>query len=69
MYFFVDRMTEGFATLIAEGDNAGAIELPRAFLPKGAREGDWLKTSFEIDAAKKSSVSREIDSLMDELEK
>jgi hypothetical protein len=64
--FFVDRMTEGVATLLYEGGNYTA-ELPVDALPEGTREGDWLRANFETDEVKKSRMTREIDALMDEL--
>jgi hypothetical protein len=68
IFFFVDRITEGIATLLYDGGNFTA-ELPARALPEGTREGVWLRAVFEIDGEKRSEIAREIDSLMDELER
>jgi hypothetical protein len=57
----------GLATLLP-GDGEGSVTIPLFCLP-GAKEGDWLRASFEIDLDKKGEMTREIDALMDELEK
>jgi hypothetical protein len=68
IYLFIDRISDGIATLLYEEGRFSAA-LPARALPVGAREGDWLTVSFGIDRDKKSEVKKEIDSLMDELEK
>ena len=67
MYFFVDSISEGTAVLLACEDGSVRMEIPLSVLPEGVREGDYLRTLFEIDAEKKNSMRREIDSLLDEL--
>ena len=68
VYFFVDRITSGIATLIP-GEGNGSAEIRADLLPDGTREGDWLRASFYIDGEKQSEITREIGSLMDDLEK
>ena len=65
---FVDRISGGIATLIYR-DGEFTATLPLSALPKNAREGDWLSVSFEIDSGKKKQMKRDIDLLMDELER
>jgi hypothetical protein len=64
---FVDRITEGIATvLLTDGKNEFTASLP-AWALREAREGDWLRLSFEFDAAKKDENTAAIDALMREL--
>ena len=64
---FVDRITEGIATvLMTDGENEFTALLP-AWTLRGAREGDWLRLSFEPDPGKKRENIAAIDSLMREL--
>lgn len=44
---FLDRIEEGTAIVVFGEDDAR--ELPASVLPKGAREGDRLTLSLEID--------------------
>ncbi|MDR0653516.1 MAG: DUF3006 domain-containing protein [Synergistaceae bacterium] len=65
---FVDRITEGIATvLLMDGENEFTALLP-AWALRGAREGDWLRLSFEPDPGKKEENIAAIDSLMRELD-
>jgi hypothetical protein len=64
---FVDRITEGIATvLLADGKDEFTASLP-AWALRGAIEGDWLRLWFEPDPVKKSEHIAAIDSLMKEL--
>ncbi|MDR3165724.1 MAG: DUF3006 family protein [Synergistaceae bacterium] len=64
---FVDRITEGIATvLLMDGKNEFTTSLP-AWALRGAGEGDWLSLSFDLDAAKKAENIAAIDALMREL--
>jgi len=64
---FVDRISEGVATLVY-GDAEFTANVPSCVLPRGAREGDYIRASFALDADKKKRLTDRIDSLMDELE-
>ena len=64
---FVDRITEDIATvLLRDGENEFTASLPSWAL-RGAREGDWLRLSFEPDPEKHAGNTAAIDSLMREL--
>ena len=65
---FVDRISEGVATLVYGGGEYTA-DVPVCVLPRGTREGDYIRVSFAPDPEKKKRLKDEIDSLMDELEK
>jgi hypothetical protein len=64
---FVDRITEGIAAvMLTDGENEFTASLP-AWALRGAREGDWLRLSFEPDPGKKNENIAAIDSLVKEL--
>ena len=64
---FVDRITGGSATvLMTDGEKEFTASLP-AWALRGAREGDWLRLSFEFDPGKKNENTAAIDALMREL--
>ena len=65
---FVDRILDETATLVYGGGEFTA-DVPRRFLPRGTKEGDYIRASFALDEEKKNRAKDEIDSLMDELEK
>ena len=65
---FVDRISEGVATLVY-GDGEFTADVPSCVLPRGTKEGDYIGASFTLDREKKKRAADEIDSLMDELEK
>lgn len=44
----IDRF-EGDHAVVLFGDEEIKVDIPRKLLPKGAREGSWLKASFEMD--------------------
>ena len=66
--FFIDRISDGVATLVY-GDGEFTADVPARFLPNGAHEGDYISASFTLDREKKKRATDEIASLMDELEK
>ena len=63
---FVDGISEGIARLVYGGGEYTA-HVPMCVLPRGTREGDYIRASFSPDEEKKNLVRDEIDSLMDEL--
>jgi hypothetical protein len=65
---FVDSINEGIAVvLLTDGENEFTASLP-AWVLREAREGDWLRLSFEPDAGKKAENLAAIDALMNELD-
>ncbi|MDR1917133.1 MAG: DUF3006 domain-containing protein [Synergistaceae bacterium] len=67
MYLFVDRVTNGIATLLPMDGWEGEVSVRVNLLPDGAREGTWLRATLDIDAGKRDEAVSDIDSLMDEL--
>ncbi|MBN1898136.1 MAG: DUF3006 domain-containing protein [Spirochaetes bacterium] len=53
----IDRCEGKIAVLEVEGKFF--MEIPKKFLPKGSKDGDYLKIEIEIDvAARKKQISR-----------
>ncbi|MDR1515684.1 MAG: DUF3006 domain-containing protein [Synergistaceae bacterium] len=59
--FFVDAVRDGCARLLTDGGDS--LTVPASTLPDGAREGDWLCVSFELDPERKAETRRAIDDL------
>jgi hypothetical protein len=56
----IDRFEEGLAViLMKEGDTK--LVIPRKKLPKGAREGHWLRIEFEDEISEENVVKITID--------
>lgn len=67
LYFFVDRVSDGIATLLFVGDDLQSLVLPLAALPNGVREGDYLLFSLSIDRDKGIVAKEEIETLFEAL--
>lgn len=67
LYFFVDRVSDGIATLLFAGDDLQSLVLPLAALPNGVREGDYLLFSLSIDRDKGIVAKEEIETLFEAL--
>ena len=67
VFFFVDRISDGFATLLWEGEGGGDVTLPVSLLPESVREGDLLRASFEVDRVCRDAMRGEVQNLLDEL--
>ncbi len=67
LYFFVDRVSDGIATLLFTGDDLQSLVLPLAALPNGVREGDYLLFSLSIDRNKGIVAKEEIETLFEAL--
>ena len=61
---FLDSINGGMARLLYGMEE---FVVPKALLPKGAREGDRLTVSFEVDKAATESAKRECEELLREL--
>lgn len=67
LLFFVDRISEGVAALVTDGEDGSVFTLPLDLLPRGVREGDYVRASFAIDPEARRRARDEIERLMDEL--
>jgi len=62
----IDRF-EGDYAVVLFGDEEIRADVPRALLPPGAREGSWLKVSFELDPEGEAEQRERISKLLDKL--
>ena len=54
----IDRFEDGWAVLLV-GDEARLLNVPRKLLPRGAREGHWLKVEIEGDQLVSAAIDRD----------
>lgn len=56
----LDRIEEGLAVLLLRDDESVRFTLPRALLPRNAREGDILEIAVRRDVAATEEVRRRV---------
>ncbi len=54
----IDRFENGHAVLLV-GDEGRRLSVPRKALPRGAREGSWLKVDVEGDQLVSATIDHE----------
>lgn len=62
----IDRF-EGDLAVVLVGDEEYRLDVPRRFLPRGAREGDVLALRWEIDRRETEARRERVRSLIEEL--
>ncbi len=62
----IDRF-EGDLAVILIGEEEIKVNIPRQLLPAGAREGSWLKISFELDPEGTQKQETKIKGLLEKL--
>ncbi len=62
----IDRF-EGDYAVVLVGDEESKIDINREHLPDGAKEGSWLKVSFELDLEGEQKQREKISRLLDKL--
>jgi len=62
----IDRF-EGDKAMVLFGDDEVKADIPRALLPADAKEGSWLKVTFEIDYDTTRERKERISGLLDKL--
>ncbi len=62
----IDRFEENYAVILF-GDSEIKVDIPRELLPEGAREGDILNVSFEIDPDSTRAQREKIEGLLKKL--
>jgi hypothetical protein len=62
----IDRF-EGNVAVLLVGDNEVKVDLPKALLPKGSKEGSWLKLTIELDQAGTAKQEEKIQGMLDKL--
>lgn len=64
---FLDRIEGDFGVLVSSDAGDETLDIPRAFLPDGIREGTALSLTLAVDEAATEAGKKEVASLMDEL--
>lgn len=62
----IDRV-EGDHAVVLFGDDEVKVDIPRALLPTDAKEGSWLKVTFETDHETTRKRKERISGLLDKL--
>lgn len=62
----IDRF-EGDYAVVLFGNEETKVDIPKKLLPEGAKEGSWLKVSFELDLEGSEKQKEKIQSLLDKL--
>lgn len=62
----IDRF-EGDLAVVLVGEEEYRLDVPRRFLPRGAREGDVLVLRWEIDRRETEARREKVRSLIEEL--
>jgi len=64
----IDRFEEGYAIVLV-GDEEFKVDIPKELIPKGAKEGSWLKFNLELDPEgterQKKKIERKLKKLLD----
>jgi hypothetical protein len=64
----IDRIEDGGIAVVLLGDDEkNQINIPLAFLPPDATDGDHLNITFALDAASKDATAERIKKLQDQL--
>ena len=64
----IDRF-EGEYAVVLFGEDEFKADIPRQLLPVGAKEGSWLKVSFELDPEGEKKQREKIEGLLDKLKR
>ncbi len=62
----IDRF-EGNLAVVLFGDDEVKVNIPKKLLPKGAKEGSWLKVSIALDKEGTKKQEEKIKSKLDKL--
>ena len=62
----IDRIVEDYA-VVQVGDEEIKLDIPKKLLPEGAREGSWLKVTFELDSEGTKKQEDKIKGLLEKL--
>ena len=62
----IDRIVEDYAVVLV-GDDEIKVDVSKKLLPEGAREGSWLKVSFELDLDGTKKQNEKINKLLEKL--
>lgn len=59
----------GITAVVRCGDEEIRVDIPRALLPQGVKEGSRLEVSFELDPQDEGKQRKKIDGLLERLKK
>ena len=62
----IDRFEGDFAVVLV-GDKEIKVDIPKALLPKKAKEGSWLKFNIELDPEGTEKQKEKMSKLLDKL--
>ena len=62
----IDRF-EGTLGVVLFGDDEVKVNIPKKLLPKGAKEGSWLKVSIDLDIGGTKKQEEKIKSKLEKL--
>jgi hypothetical protein len=64
---YIDRIEDGIAVLLLGDEERDRVNLPKRYLPKGAREGQALTVTLVVDEEGTGAAKAETQSLIEEL--
>jgi hypothetical protein len=62
----IDRFA-GKNAVVLLGEDEIKVDIPKQLLPKGAKEGSWLKVSIELDREGTKKQEEKIKGMLDKL--
>ncbi len=62
----IDRIVNNIGVLLI-GDEELKVDFPLKLLPKGSKEGSWLKITVEIDQTGAANQTEKIEGMLDKL--
>jgi len=62
----IDRIVNNIGVLLI-GDEELKVDFPLKLLPKGSKEGNWLKITVEPDQAGTAKQTEKIEGMLDKL--
>ncbi len=62
----IDRFEGNYAVILV-GNEEVMVDVPIKFMPRGAKEGSWLKIVFELDSEGTEKQKEKISNLLDKL--
>jgi Protein of unknown function (DUF3006) len=65
----IDRIEGDLAVIVLYDDDSVKFNLPVKYLPKGVRDGDHLRLSFEVDKQSRESERKRVADLLKDLTK
>ncbi|MEW6731924.1 MAG: DUF3006 domain-containing protein [Acidobacteriota bacterium] len=69
MKVVIDRIEGEWAVLVDATNDAISFNVPLDYLPAGARAGDHLNISFQLDQQSRAATEQQVKQLLDDLTK